>query len=223
MAACTRRCLSTEDRPLDLAHATLHLYSKDSLVKSSQFIGTLGLLVLMTGCASRPTFPFFAKRESKAEITAEPEVVAEAAKPQTESIQQADLTAGTTPSSDPAQTKLVSAMTTSSFTQPTLMTLPKGSDLDAQVAAASGPVVLDFYADWCGPCRTQGKILHEMEDFAAANKAQIIKVNVDEHPEIAKKLQVSSLPTLIVMKDGKVSQRVTGLTQREQIEQWIKP
>lgn len=196
-------------------------------MKSFQFIGALGLLAVMAGCASRPTFPFFAKRD---QVDTESEDLIELAKANTDTPilapegvrQEYDVTAIPT-KGDASTTKLVSAMSAPSITQPTLITLPKGSDLDAQIRAAAGPVVLDFYADWCGPCRTQGKILHEMEGFAAANNTQIIKVNVDEHPEIAKKLKVASLPTLIVMKDGKVSQRVSGLTQREKLEQWMQP
>ncbi len=197
-------------------------------MKSVQSIGAIGLIVVMVGCASRPSFPFFAKRDRDTSISETPVELAQTADAPAKSaliadVQHADTNAIATTTNDPAATKLVSAMSSSSFTQPTLMTLPKGADLNAQISAASGPVVLDFYADWCVPCQTQGKILHEMEDFAAANNTQIIKVNFDEHKELAKKLKVSSLPTIIVMKDGQVSQRVTGLTQRDQLEQWIKP
>ncbi len=197
-------------------------------MKSFQFVGAMGLLVTVVGCAGQRSFPFFAKRDLKnsevvERLTVEPTVTALADEEHLATVQQASIEDAPTSSQDEPTMSLVSAVTEPDVTPPSLITLPKGSDLNAQIKAASGPVVLDFYADWCGPCRTQGKILHEMEDFAAKNKTQIIKVNVDDHPEITKKLKVSSLPTLIVMKDGKVSQRVTGLTPRKQLEQWMQP
>lgn len=205
---------------------------QDSHVKSLQFFGVFSLVVLTAGCASKPSFPFLAKRDSNITVTQEPTAIAITTESPayevpgsvvtTASVKQADMGAAESTNNAAPKTSLVSAMTSTSFTQPTLMTLPKGADLSAQINGAPGTVVLDFYADWCGPCQTQGKILHEMEGFAAANKTHIIKVNIDEHPEIKKQLAIESLPTLIVMKNSQISERVTGLTQRDQIEQWIK-
>ena len=59
-----------------------------------------------------------------------------------------------------------------------------------------GKVLVDFYADWCGPCKMLGEVLLELEDL------NILKVNVDEHPEIAKEYGVMSIPTLIIFKEG---------------------
>ena len=60
-----------------------------------------------------------------------------------------------------------------------------------------GKVLVDFYADWCGPCKMLGEVLLELEDL------NILKVNVDEHPEIAKEYGVMSIPTLIIFKEGR--------------------
>lgn len=98
-----------------------------------------------------------------------------------------------------------------------LKTLGANESLDAELADASGIVLVDFYADWCGPCRRQSKILHEVEPQAKSNNARIIKINVDERPEIAKKYNVGSLPTLIALKNGTVVHRKVGLTDKAQL------
>lgn len=97
------------------------------------------------------------------------------------------------------------------------MTLGSAESLDDKINNAPGVVVVDFYADWCGPCRRQGKILHEMESQAQENDATIIKVNVDQHPQLAEKYGVGSLPTLITIKGGNVLQRQTGLASSTKI------
>ncbi len=103
-----------------------------------------------------------------------------------------------------------------------LRTLPKGSDLGTFIGDAQGPVLLDFFADWCGPCKVQGKILHDLEEVAASMQTQIIKINVDDHPEIAKELRISSLPTLIMLRDGKVVERQSGVAKKRRLLAWMK-
>ncbi|WP_459820319.1 thioredoxin [Halorubrum luteum] len=77
--------------------------------------------------------------------------------------------------------------------------------------------LLDFYADWCGPCKTQDPILEEVkEEFGDAFELQ--KVNVDEEQDVANQYQVRSLPTLIVENEDGVVDRFVGVTQREDIE-----
>ena len=77
--------------------------------------------------------------------------------------------------------------------------------------------LLDFYADWCGPCKTQDPILEEVkEEFGDAFELQ--KVNVDEEQDVANQYQVRSLPTLIIENDDGVVDRFVGVTQREDIE-----
>ncbi len=104
---------------------------------------------------------------------------------------------------------------------PVLITLKPGEDLMKEIANSQGNVVLDFYADWCGPCKTQAKILHELTPQAAKNKVRIIKVNIEQHPNVAKQMNIKTLPTLVVMKQGQVVKRKTGLTSKSQLKQWI--
>lgn len=75
----------------------------------------------------------------------------------------------------------------------------------------------DFYADWCGPCKTQDPILEELEeDMDGA--VEFEKINVDERQEVANEYQVRSLPTLVIENDEGVVERFIGVTQRDQIE-----
>jgi thioredoxin 1 len=74
----------------------------------------------------------------------------------------------------------------------------------------------DFYADWCGPCKTQDPILEDLEE--EWNEVEFEKINVDEEQEIANEYQVRSLPTLIVENDDGVVERFVGVTQANDIE-----
>ncbi|WP_248515524.1 thioredoxin [Salinarchaeum laminariae] len=75
----------------------------------------------------------------------------------------------------------------------------------------------DFYADWCGPCKTQDPILEELSE-EWGDRFAVEKVNVDEEQEIANEYQVRSLPTLIVENDEGVVERFVGVTQRDDLE-----
>jgi len=77
----------------------------------------------------------------------------------------------------------------------------------------SGVVVVDFYADWCGPCKMMGPIFEEASG-AYEGRAVFAKINVDENSAIAAGNQVISIPTLIFFKDGKAADRVTGVIQK---------
>ncbi|TWU25299.1 Thioredoxin [Novipirellula galeiformis] len=106
--------------------------------------------------------------------------------------------------------------------QSTLVTLAPGEDLMAKVNNAHGPVLLDFYADWCGPCKIQGKILHDMEQEAARHGTMMIKINIDDHPQIAEQLQVEGIPTLMLVKDGRVVNRQSGVADKRKLTQWMQ-
>jgi thioredoxin 1 len=80
----------------------------------------------------------------------------------------------------------------------------------AQVTGATGPVVVDFYATWCGPCRELSPLL-EAAAGSFRGKIKFFKVNVDESPGLAQNFQIEAIPTVLFFKDGKLADRTTGL------------
>lgn len=72
---------------------------------------------------------------------------------------------------------------------------------------ASGVVLVDFYAEWCGPCRAISPVLDKL-----SKEESVIKVDIDKTPDLAKKFNVSAIPTLLFFKDGKEADRIVGLT-----------
>ncbi len=84
-----------------------------------------------------------------------------------------------------------------------------------EVVNSDKPVLLDFYADWCGPCRMVGPIIHQIAEEQSDIK--VGKINVDEQSELAGQFRVMSIPTLVVMKDGKVVNSSLGVKSKKQI------
>ncbi len=76
-------------------------------------------------------------------------------------------------------------------------------------------VLVDFYADWCGPCKMMGKVLEEMD-------LNILKINVDNFPDIAREFKVMSIPTLIIFENGKEIKKNIGMMSKSDLESWIK-
>ncbi len=86
----------------------------------------------------------------------------------------------------------------------------------SEVLNSNKPVLLDFYADWCGPCRMVGPIVSEIAEERSDIK--VGKINVDEQQELAAQFNVMSIPMLAVIKNGKVANQVVGYRPKEQIE-----
>ena len=90
-----------------------------------------------------------------------------------------------------------------------------GYDNFDSIVNSEKPVLIDFYADWCGPCRMVGPIVDEIAE--ERNDIVVGKVNVDDSPELAEKFSVFSIPTLVVLKNGEETDRVTGARPKAQI------
>ena len=84
-----------------------------------------------------------------------------------------------------------------------------------EILAGEKPALLDFYADWCGPCRMVAPVI---EEIAREHPEYVVgKINVDESPELAQKYGVFSIPTLAVVRDGRIAGRMTGAKPKEKI------
>ena len=84
------------------------------------------------------------------------------------------------------------------------------------------PVLIDFYADWCGPCRLQTPIVEELAR-RMGDQVEVRKINVDDHMEMANKYRIYVVPTLVIEKDEREIRRIEGLTDASSLEALIKP
>ena len=89
-------------------------------------------------------------------------------------------------------------------------------NFEKEVLKSEKPVLVDFYADWCGPCNAMAPVIEELAK-ELEGKVKVGKINVDENPDIAVEYNVMSIPTLIVFKNGKEEKRLVGLRSKEEL------
>jgi len=96
-----------------------------------------------------------------------------------------------------------------------------GADFEEKVLKSSLPVLVDFWAPWCGPCKMAGPVIDELAE-SYSGKVNVVKLNVDESQEVASKYGVMSIPTTIIFKEGKEFGRQIGFSGKEAFEELIK-
>ncbi len=95
------------------------------------------------------------------------------------------------------------------------------TNFENEVLRSDKPVLLDFYADWCGPCKMLSPVLSEIAD-EYADVLRVSKVNVDDEPELAMKFKVSSIPMLVLFKNGKIVSTSVGYRPKDEILNELK-
>ncbi|MHC5306261.1 thioredoxin [Bartonella sp. LJL80] len=95
------------------------------------------------------------------------------------------------------------------------------SNFESDVLQSAEPVVVDFWAEWCGPCKM---IAPSLDEIAAElqGKIKIAKINIDENPELATQFGVRSIPTLLMFKNGEVTSNMVGAAPKSRLADWIK-
>ena len=90
-----------------------------------------------------------------------------------------------------------------------------------EVLQAEGPVIVDFWAEWCGPCKALGPLVDELST-ELSGKAKIVKINIDESPNAPTKYGVRGIPTLMVFKNGQVTDTRVGGMSKSQLKEWAE-
>ncbi|MDD3064444.1 MAG: thioredoxin [Massilibacteroides sp.] len=94
------------------------------------------------------------------------------------------------------------------------------NNFDTEVMNSEKPVLIDFWASWCGPCKMLSPVVDEIAE--ETTDVKVGKVNVDEQPELARQFGVMSIPTLVLIKDGKVAEQSVGVKPKDTILKMIK-
>lgn len=95
------------------------------------------------------------------------------------------------------------------------------ANFNNDVLSSSVPILVDFWAPWCGPCQMMGPIMEELASEYDASKIKIAKLNVDDNPATAGAYQVMSIPTFIIFKNGKVADKMSGGVSKQKMKEFI--
>lgn len=95
------------------------------------------------------------------------------------------------------------------------------SDFETQVLQSGKPVLVDFWAEWCGPCKQIGPSLEEISE-ELGEQVQIVKLNIDDHPDTPAKYGVRGIPTMILFKDGEIADTKVGAAPKAAIKGWLE-
>ena len=87
------------------------------------------------------------------------------------------------------------------------------ADFEKEVLQSDKPVLVDFFADWCGPCKMMAPVVEELE-----GKAKVGKLNIDENMDIAEKYRVMNIPTFLIFKDGQEKERIVGAVSKNELK-----